>query len=206
MIGKLSGVLDSVGDDWAMIDVGGVGYVVSCSARTLRTLPRVGEPARLLIDTHVREDRIQLFGFLSTAERDWFTLLQTVQGVGARVALAILSTLPPAELAQAIALEDKTSLMRASGVGGKLAARLITELHERAGSMPEGGGAMLAATGAGTANGGAGSGAADAVSALVNLGYRRAEAFAAVAAAARTLGPDAAVGALIKGGLQELAR
>ncbi len=207
MIGKLSGMLDSGGEDWVLIDVGGVGYVVSCSTRTLRALPRPGEPVRLLIETHMREDRIQLFGFAEKAEQQWFQALQTVQGVGARLALAILSALSPGELSQAILFEDKTSLTRAAGVGAKLAARLVTELKDRAGSLPQAAAMTAAGLAGGAGDRGSEAGeAADAISALVNLGYRRAEAFAAVAAAARDLGPQARVTELIRSGLKELGR
>ncbi|MCW5751052.1 MAG: Holliday junction branch migration protein RuvA [Alphaproteobacteria bacterium] len=205
MIGKLSGTLDSLGETSAMIDVGGVGYVVFCSARTLRGLPRPGEPVRLLIETHVREDHIHLYGFLDRAEQRWFNLLQTVQGVGARVALAILSSLGPAELAQAIAAQDKAQITRADGVGAKLATRILTELKDKAGELPAGRAMLAESVGpAGTEAGGGR--AADAVSALVNLGYRRADAFAAVARAARELGGDAGLDRLIRAGLKELAR
>ncbi|MCW5732412.1 MAG: Holliday junction branch migration protein RuvA [Alphaproteobacteria bacterium] len=205
MIGKLSGTLDSLGETSAMIDVGGVGYVVFCSARTLRGLPRPGEPVRLLIETHVREDHIHLYGFLDRAEQRWFNLLQTVQGVGARVALAILSSLGPAELAQAIAAQDKAQITRADGVGAKLATRILTELKDKAGELPAGR-AMLAESVAPAGTEASGGRAADAVSALVNLGYRRADAFAAVARAARELGGDAGLDRLIRAGLKELAR
>ncbi len=201
MIGKLSGMLDSAGEDWALIDVGGVGYLVHCSGRTLRGLPRIGEPVRLHVSTQMREDAIHLYGFLDPAEKEWFTVLQTVQGVGARVALAILSVLPPGELVQAIAAQDRAALTRAPGVGPKLGLRILTELRDKAGRI---------ALGPAAAEGGAGlpeaGGAADAISALVNLGYKRAEAFSAVARARRDLGESAAVEALIKGGLKELSR
>ena len=201
MIAKLAGLLDSADEGSAIIDVGGVGYQVFCSARTLRALPRAGEPVRLLIDTHVREDHIHLYGFLERAEQDWFATLQSVQGVGARLALSILSTLGPSELLQAIAAQDKAALSRASGVGGKLALRLITELRDKAGDIALGAVAQVAGQAAG-----AGGSAADAISALVNLGYKRAEAFSAVATAARNLGPQASVEVLIRSGLQELSR
>ena len=132
MIGKLRGVVDSFGDDFVILDVAGVGYVVNCSSRTLQHLPRAGEPATLAIETQVREDSIRLFGFSRDAERDWFRLLQSVQGVGAKVALAILSILPPDELANAIAMQDKATVSRASGVGPKLAARIVAELKDKA--------------------------------------------------------------------------
>jgi len=209
MIGKLSGLLDSIGENACMVDVGGVGYVVQCSARTLRGLPRPGEAVRLLIETQVREDAITLFGFLDGAEQRWFNRLQTVQGVGSRVALAILSALSPAEIAQAILAGDRASVTRADGVGPKLGARIVNELKDKVGALPELPGAMAglaAAAASAGATAPAAGGAADAVSALVNLGYRRADAFTAVARAQRELGPDARVEALIRTGLKELAR
>jgi Holliday junction DNA helicase RuvA len=199
MIGKLTGTIDSVGDEWAMVDVGGVGYVAFCSRRTLAKLPGAGEPVSLLIETHVREDHIHLYGFADAAERTWFRLLCTVQGVGARMALAILSVLAPGELAQAIAAQDKAAIARANGVGQKLATRVITELKEKAGKI------VFAPAAAGAARIGLGAVPEDAVSALVNLGYRRAEAFGAVAHAARALGTDAPLDAVIKAGLKELS-
>ena len=199
MIGKLTGIVDSTGDDWAILDVGGVGYLVFCSGRSLGLLPAPGGAAMLWIETHVREDHIHLFGFAETAERDWFRLLNSVQGVGAKMALAILSVLPPAELVRAIAAQDKASLSRANGVGPKLAGRIASELKDKAGAM---------AFGPATAVNGAKAGgevSEDAVSALVNLGYRRAEAFAAVAKASGDLGAKASVESLIKAGLKDLA-
>jgi Holliday junction DNA helicase RuvA len=198
MIGKLTGTVDSIGDEWALIDVGGVGYVAFCSRRTLTGLPAPGEPVSLLIETHVREDHIHLYGFADPAERTWFRLLCTVQGVGARMAMAILSVLPPAELAQAIAAQDKAAISRANGVGQKLATRVITELKEKAGKI-------VFAPMAGAGRVGLNAVPEDAVSALVNLGYRRAEAFGAVAHAARSLGTDAPLEAVIKAGLKELS-
>jgi len=200
VIGKLTGIVDSTGDDWAILDVGGVGYLVFCSGRTLGLLPPAGGGATLWIETHVREDHIHLFGFAETAERDWFRLLNSVQGVGAKMALAILSVLPPAELVRAIAAQDKASLSRASGVGPKLAGRIASELKDKAGKMAFG--PVAAVNGGGT---GGGEISEDAVSALVNLGYRRAEAFAAVAKASGDLGSGAPVESLIKAGLKELA-
>lgn len=205
MIAKLSGLLDSVGDTACILDVGGVGYQVFCSARTLRALPRPGEAARLYIETHVREDHIHLYGFLSEAERGWFNLLQTVQGVGAKVALGILSALSPDELFRAIASADKTTLNRCDGVGPKLAVRLITELKDKVGGIALG---PVAQAGAGEATvAGSETGpVADALSALVNLGYKRADAFGAVTAAARNLGDKPNVQDLIRAGLKELAQ
>ena len=201
MIAKLSGIVDSAGSDSTVIDVGGVGYLVFCSSRTLGKLPAKGQPVALLIETHVREDHIHLYGFADAAEREWFRLLTTVQGVGAKLGLAILSALAPDDLARAIASADKASLSRPSGVGPKLAVRIATELKDKVKNM------ALGPAGAGLPEGEAPSGAAaDAVSALVNLGYRRAEAVDAMAAVARRLGEAAAVGALIRAGLQELSK
>ncbi len=202
MIAKLFGLVDSVGADWAVIDVGGVGYLVYCSARSLRQLPPTGEAASVLVETHVREDHIHLFGFLEAGERDWFRLLQTVQGVGARVALGILSVLTPGELAQTVAARDKQPLIRASGVGAKLAARIVAELEDKIGNLALGPGAAAS----GTVPPGQSARQGDAVSALVNLGYRRVEAFTAVAAASQTLGAEASIELLITSGLRELGR
>jgi Holliday junction DNA helicase RuvA len=180
-----------------------VGYLVSASARTLRDLV-VGGPATVLVETIVREDAIALYGFLETAERDWFRILTTVQGVGARVALSILSTLPPDEIARAIAAQDKATLSRPAGVGPKLAARLATELKDKAAAF---GVAPKAATAADmVTSAGPTSVNEDAVSALVNLGYRRVEAFGAVARVTQRLGAEAKLDAVIRAGLQELAR
>lgn len=204
MIAKLSGLLDSVAETSCILDVGGVGYQVFCSGRTLRNLPRPGEAVRLHVETHVREDHIHLYGFLSEAERGWFNLLQTVQGVGAKVALAILSALAPDELFRAIASGDKTTLNRCDGVGPKLAVRLITELKDKVGGIALGPVASAAPADAPTE--GANGPVADALSALVNLGYKRADAFGAVTTAARNLGDKANVQQLIPAALKELAR
>lgn len=204
MIAKLSGLLDSVAETSCILDVSGVGYQVFCSARTLRNLPRPGEAVRLHVETHVREDHIHLYGFLSEAERECFNLLQTVQGVGAKVALGILSTLAPDELFRAIASADKTSLNRCDGVGPKLAVRLITELKDKVGGIALGPVANAASAEAVAET--AGGPVADALSALVNLGYKRADAFGAVTTAARALGDKANVQQLIPAALKELAR
>jgi Holliday junction DNA helicase RuvA len=205
MIAKLSGLLDSIRDGQAVIDVGGVGYLVFCSSRTLALLPPRGQPVSLQIETHVREDHIHLYGFGSDAERDWFKLLTTVQGVGAKVALSILGTLAPLELAQAIVAGDRASVARAEGVGPKLAQRVVTELKDKAGAIGLQAG-VAAQMPAAASNGAAAVDGelADAVSALVNLGYRRVEAFGAVTNASRKLGAGAAVGDLIRAGLKEL--
>jgi holliday junction DNA helicase RuvA len=202
MIAKLTGILDHIGPDGAVVDVGGVGYLCFCSTRSLGQLPPPGGAARLLIETHVREDHIHLYGFIDAAERDWFRLLTTVQGVGARLALAILSAVGPNDLTLAIVSQDKATLARADGVGPKLAARIVNELRDKVGGLALAATNSAAPAAAVTDAGPTG----DAVSALVNLGYRRAEAFGAVAAATRRLGDGAQVDALIRAGLQELAQ
>lgn len=188
MIAKLKGLIDSLGDDFAVIDVNGVGYLVFCSAKTLGRLA-VGQAAALHIETHVREDHIHLYGFLEVAEREWFNLLTTVQGVGAKVGLAILSVATPEQLLQTIAAQDKATLNRANGVGPKLAVRILTELKDKAGKIALGGfapqGAAAAVAGAAPMPAEAGGVMEDAISALVNLGYRRLEAFEAVGKIAR---------------------
>lgn len=202
MIARLRGIVDSLGDDWAVIDVAGVGYQVFCSARTLARLG-VGEAAAVHVETHVREDHIHLYGFLDAAEREWFRLLTTVQGVGSKVALALLSVAPPDQLMLAIAAQDKAALTRASGVGPKLAGRIVSELKDRAPRVAAalGGGGQAPVMSGGEAETGA---VADAVSALVNLGYKRIEAHAAVVRAAQSMGDGAAVQSLIRAGLKEL--
>ena len=203
MLAKLKGLVDSVDYGGAVIDVTGVGYLVSASSRTLRDLVAGGD-VTMLVETIVREDAIALYGFLETTERDWFRILTTVQGVGARVALSILSTLSPDEIARAIAAQDRATLSRPAGVGPKLAARLATELKDKAaafGVAPavKGVAAPSAAMPSGSIN-------EDAVSALVNLGYKRVEAFGAVARVTQRLGDEAKLDAVIRAGLQELAR
>ena len=196
MIAKLTGLVDSLGEDRAVIDVGGIGYLVFCSGGTLGRLA-AGEIASLEIETHVREDHIHLYGFTDAAERDWFRTLTTVQGVGSRVALAILTVLAPDQLMPAIAAGDKAALTRAAGVGSKLAGRVLAELKDKVGDIALGPAAVAGDEAGGTA--------ADAVSALVNLGYGAAESFAAVSHAARRLGAVADTEALIRAGLAELA-
>ena len=205
MIGKLKGLVDSFGEDFVIVDVGGVGYVVSCSPRTLARLPKPGEPVALAIETQVREDSIRLFGFSADAERDWFRLLQTVQGVGAKVALAILGILPPGELASALAMSDKAAVARAPGVGPKLAARIVAELKDKAPVMS--GIDPVAAKLAGDDDDvrRTPKPVQDAVSALVNLGYGRPQAAAAIAASFSALGETAETAALIRRGLKELS-
>ncbi len=202
MIAMLAGIVDQVGADSLVLDVNGVGYLVFASARTLARAPARGEMLRLAIETHVREDHIHLYGFAEEAERGWFRLLTTVQGVGARLALAILSVLAPEALTTAIMAQDKAALARADGVGPKLATRIVNELKDKVGGIALG----PAAATPGAAAPAAGAVTGDAVSALVNLGYSRTDAYSAVTEAARRLGADAKVDALIRAGLQELGR
>ena len=205
MIGKLKGIIDTYGEDSVILDVGGVGYLVHCSARTLQALPAAGEPVMLAIETHVREDQIRLFGFLSDVEREWFRLLQTVQGVGTKVALSVLSTLKPAELASAIAMRDKAMVQRAPGVGAKVAERIVTELKDKAPAYADLDPAVIRLSGA-IDEKRAPQPVADAVSALVNLGYGPPQAAAAIAAATRNAGEGADAARLIRLGLKELAK
>jgi holliday junction DNA helicase RuvA len=205
MIGKLKGIIDSYGADYVILDVGGVGYQVHCSARTLRTLPAPGQPATLSIETHVREDQIRLFGFASDMEREWFRLLQTVQGVGAKVALSLLGTLKVSELASAVAMRDKAAISRAPGVGPKVAERIVTELKDKAPEFASIDPAVIQLSGA-LEEMRAPRPVMDAVSALVNLGYGQPQAAAAIAAAARNAGEGADTATLIRQGLKELAR
>ncbi|MGL4974298.1 MAG: Holliday junction branch migration protein RuvA [Bosea sp. (in: a-proteobacteria)] len=205
MIGKLKGLIDSYGEDFVIVDVQGVGYVVQCSSRTLQRLPKPGEAATLAIETHVREDAIRLYGFLSDGERDWFRLMQIVQGVGAKVALAILSTFEPAELATVIATGDKAAMSRPPGVGPKLAQRICAELKDKApafGSLDPG---LVQLAGA-LEDKRLPQPVADAVSALANLGYPQAQAVAAIASAARAAGEGAGTAQLIRLGLKELSK
>ena len=204
MIGKLKGLIDSYGEDFVILDVHGVGYLVHCSARTLQALPATGEAVELAIETHVREDQIRLFGFLSNVEREWFRLLQTVQGVGTKVALAILSTLKPADLASAIATRDKATITRTPGVGPKVAERIVTELKDKAPAYTDVDPALVRLSGAIEER--APRPVSDAVSALVNLGYAQPQAAAAIAAASRSAGEGAETATLIRLGLRELAK
>jgi holliday junction DNA helicase RuvA len=204
MIGKLKGVVDSVEEEALILDVNGVGYLVSASARTLRAIPALGEPTELLIETYVREDAIRLYGFFTAGEREWFRLLQSVQGVGAKVALGILGALSAEALSTAVARQDKAMMARAPGVGPKLAARLVLELKDKA--------PALAVADFAHAEPGRGHApklakpAEDAVLALVGLGYAQAQAAAAVARISGQLGPAAETAALIRAGLKELAQ
>jgi Holliday junction DNA helicase RuvA len=200
MIAMLAGVVDQVVPEGVVLDVNGVGYLVFASARTLARVPARGAPLRLLIETQVREDHIHLYGFAEEAERGWFRLLTTVQGVGAKLALAVLSVLAPDALATAIMAQDKAALAHAEGVGPKLAQRIANELKDKAGGIALGPAALSAPPSE------LGGTAADAVSALVNLGYSRSDAFGAVTLAAKRLGAEARIDALIRLGLKELAR
>jgi Holliday junction DNA helicase RuvA len=197
MIAHLKGRLESTGLDHAVVDVGGVGYLVGASARTLSAIGPVGEGVMLHTEMLVGEDFIRLVGFATSGERDWFRLLTGVQGVGARVALAILSALDPNDLARAIAAQDKAMVARANGVGPRLAERIVRELKDKAGGIVIGGAAPLST---------AGGASADAVSALLNLGFRPAEASGAVAAAAAELGAGASLDALVRLALRKAAK
>lgn len=198
MIAHLKGRLDATGIDHAVIDVGGVGYLIGASARTLAALGPVGEAATLFTEMLVAEDSIRLVGFAHAAERDWFRLLTGVQGVGARVALAILSALEPAELSRAVLAQDKATVARANGVGPKLAERIVRELKDRIGGVAIGPAAASQAVPAGAG--------ADAVSALLNLGFRPAEAASAVAQAEEELGGGATLDALVRLALRKAAK
>jgi len=211
MIGRLKGVIEAISEEWVLIDVNGVCYEVYCSARTLSNLPAQGEPVVLAIETHVRETEIKLFGFADEVERVWFSKLQSVQGVGAKVALAILGTLTVSDLSNAITLQDKAIVSRAPGVGPKVAGRIVSELKDKvptpavldgkALKEARGDGAVISASG-----GNGSSKAADAVSALTNLGYQPTDASMAVARAFQEVGEEAEIEELIRLGLKELAK
>ena len=213
MIGKLTGKIDSVADDHLLLDVAGVGYFVFCSGRTLSMMPGVGGNASLLIDTHVREDHIHLYGFANAAEQQWFRTLTTVQGVGVKMAMAILSALAPEQILTAIAAQDKKALTVVSGVGPKLAERIVTELKTHAVKLGAAG-FTIAAQHAGNAAAGAAaksakkspaqSAAEDALSALVHLGYSRSDAFSVVMRLQQNA-PEMKLDALIRDALRELA-
>ena len=212
MIGKLKGIVDAIGESHCIIDVNGVGYEVQASARALRTM-ELGQTATLVIDTHVREDAIRLFGFVSEVERSWFRTLQAVQGVGSKVALAVLGTLSSQDLANAIALGDWATVEQTPGVGKKLALRIVLELKDKAPALAMAGlhvPAVASGAGKGASKGAAESAemhaAAEAISALTNLGYNPAQASQAIAIAARDLGTEADTAKLIRRGLKELAR
>ena len=208
MIGKLRGKIDAVGESFLILDVNGVGYEVQASSRTLRNL-KPGDEVSLTIDTHVREDAIRLFGFQSELERSWFRTLQTIQGVGAKVGLGVLGIMSPQDLANAIALGNWAAVEEAPGVGKKLAQRIVMELKDKAPALSVAG-LHLPAGAPGSLGGGSsppvGHAAAEAMSALTNLGYNPSQASAAVAAAMKELGDGADTAKLIKRGLKELAR
>lgn len=201
MIAKLKGILDEIGEDRVVVDVGGIGYEVFCPSSTLAGLPRPGEAVSMVIITHVREDRIQLFGFANEYEKEWFSRLQGVQGVGTRLAMAILSALSPEELAGAIAAQDAQALARAPGVGNKLAVRIANELKDKVPAfiaIPSG--ALGGALGGGQPNQ-----VGDAVSALVNLGYRQSDALGTVARISQEQAGDVSLEELIRTSLRELS-
>lgn len=200
MIARLRGLLAAIGEDHVVIDVGGVGYLVTLAPATLQRLPRLGEAVELHTEFQMREDGVHLYGFLEAADRSWFRLLQTVQGVGARVALSILGTFRPHELVSVIAAGDKAVLSRASGVGPRLAARIVAELKDRIGALPqpETGGLAVPAVPAGGP-------AEDALSALIHLGYGRVEAYSALSRVQARLGEAASVDVLVRESLKELA-
>ena len=204
MIGKLTGTVDSITDDVVILDVNGVGYLVQCPTSTLSRLA-VGARVSLMIEMKVSEDAMKLYGFFAAEEREWFRLLQTVQNVGGKVALSVLSTLSPRDLQRALALGDKAMIGRASGVGPKLALRIVTELKDKAPAYTDIDPALVRLSGA-LEEKRAPRPVADAVSALINLGYGQPQAAAAVAAAARSLGDDADTKTLIRQGLKELSR
>lgn len=204
MIGRLKGLVEAIGDDYVLLDVNGVCYQAYCSARTLQSLPGIGEATKLEIEMVVREDMIRLYGFSAESEKVWFETLTSVQGVGARVGLALLSTLSPSELSSAIALQDKAMVGRANGVGPKLAQRIVTELKGKVptiSGVDSGELGLQSALGEGVASGNI----ADAVSALTNLGYSSQQASGAVARVVKDEGEDAPTEKLIRLGLKELS-
>ena len=208
MIGKLRGRVDVVDEDSVIIDVGGVGYVVFCSSRTLSMLPPVGEVAQLIIETHVREDHIHLYGFSDTVERDWFRLLATVQRVGNKMALTLLGAYAPSQIAHAILAKDTTAFSRISGVGPKLAERIVTELKDKVSKLPTSEFTVVSAapqTGGKKKAAPASNAMEDTISALVNLGYSRSEAYGAAMKASQD-GGGASLDQLIKLSLKELVR
>lgn len=204
MIGKLSGIIDEIFEDFIILDVNGVGYQVQCSPRTLSRIGQKGDPASLLIDTNVREDAITLFGFPDKAEQQWFRLLTSVQGVGAKAGMAILGVTPPEQLGFAIASGDKAALTRADGVGPKIAARILTELKDKAGKMDLQGTPSIKVPAAAEEQGTGGIDQ-DAVSALVNLGYGRSDAYAAVMQAKSKANDNEGLQGLIRLALRELS-
>ena len=206
MIGKLKGTVDEADEESVTVDVHGVGYVAFCGARTLAQLPGRGEATELFIETYVREDMIRLYGFATKAEREWFRLLQSVQGVGAKVALAVVGTLTPGDLANAVALQDRATVARAPGVGPKVAARIVAELKDKVPAFSGAAGEDSLGLKREIGEGVAPAPVADAVSALVNLGYSREQAASAIATALKDAGEGAASTALIRLGLKALSR
>lgn len=200
MIAKLSGLLDSTGPDWLIVDVGGVGYHVFASGKTLAQLPAIKEKCSLLIETVIRNEQPHLFGFSEETERSWFRMLLNIQGVGAKVALALLTALSPEELHKAILTQDQTMVTRADGVGPKLARRIVAELKGKTSFFEEGLNQGISVISEGT------NGMSEAISALINLGYRRPEALEAIAKSSQTLGPEATTESLIKHGLSLLSQ
>jgi Holliday junction DNA helicase RuvA len=205
MIGKLTGLVDSVGDDWAIVDVGGVGYLVHASAQTLARLPGPGQRTTLFVETQIGDDRIRLIGFLRAAEREWFRLLLGVPGVGTKVALGVLGTLDADDLSTAIALGDKAAIARSPGVGPKVAQRIVAELKDKVSALADIDSAHAALRGA-LDDKRAPRPVADAVSALVNLGYAEVQASGAIAAAMKAAGEGATAEELIRRSLKELVR
>jgi Holliday junction DNA helicase RuvA len=204
MIAKLSGLLDSTGPDWLILDVNGVGYQVFASGRTLSHLPQAGEKFSLMIETLVRNEQTQLFGFAQEIERTWFRLLLGIQGVGAKVALALLTALSADELHRSILTQDQAMITRADGVGPKLAGRIVAELKGKVGGFGLEMSTAISETSAGITS--IASGMSEAISALINLGYRRPEAVEAIAKSSHTLGPGASTEALIRQGLNLLSQ
>lgn len=204
MIGKLKGIVDECNDDHVIIDVHGIGYIVFASPRVLSNLANVGETVTLFIETQVREDAIRLFGFSSKLEKEWFSLLQSVQGVGAKVALALLGTLSPTEIGSAIALKDIPMICRAPGIGKKVAERIVTELKNKAPALMANDKNMVLKQDFGA--GDTSQPVSDAISALENLGYSRDQAASAIAAALRQVDGDADSAKLIRLGLKEVSR
>ncbi len=210
MIAHLKGIVENTGDGWAVIDVNGVGYRVFCSARTLANMPAAGQATIVKIETHIREDHFDLYAFIDQPELDWFKLLTTVQGVGAKLCLAILSALSPDELTNAIISQDKTTMTKANGVGAKLATRIVSELKDKVAKIATSPSMVKddISNGAGPDNSSQEVNKAvdEAISALVNLGYSRSDAFNAVLKAKEKLDDNANMPALIKLGLQELSQ
>lgn len=206
MIGKLKGTIDEIGEDHVVVDVHGVGYVAFCGGRTLSALGAVGEAVVLFVETYVREDMIRLYGFATEAERGWFRLLQNVQGVGAKVALAVLGTLSASDLANAVALQDKAMVARAPGVGPKVAARIVAELKDKAPAFSGAGEVAAFGLKREVGEGVAPAPVIDAISALANLGYSRDQAAGAVASAVKDAGEGASSATLIRLALKALSR